>query len=73
MSTLEQVTGQARRELAKVIVGQAEMVDLLLLTIVCGGHALLEGRARPRQDAGRPHARAHPAPASSSACSARPT
>ncbi len=43
MSTLEQVTGQARRELARVIVGQAEMVDLLLLTIVCGGHALLEG------------------------------
>ncbi len=43
MSTLEEVTGQARRELAKVIVGQAEMVDLLLLTIVCGGHALLEG------------------------------
>ncbi len=43
MSTLEQVTGQARRELAKVIVGQAEMVDLLLLTIVCGGHALVEG------------------------------
>ena len=43
MSTLEQVTGQARRELAKVIVGQAEMIDLLLLTFVCGGHALLEG------------------------------
>jgi MoxR-like ATPase len=43
MSTLEQVTGQARRELAKVIVGQAEMMDLLLLTIVCNGHALLEG------------------------------
>jgi MoxR-like ATPase len=43
MSTLEEVTGQARRELAKVIVGQAEMVDLLLLTFVCGGHALLEG------------------------------
>jgi MoxR-like ATPase len=43
MSTLEQITGQARRELAKVIVGQAEMIDLLLLTTVCGGHALLEG------------------------------
>jgi MoxR-like ATPase len=42
-STLEQVTGQARRELSKVIVGQTEMIDLLLLTIVCGGHALLEG------------------------------
>jgi MoxR-like ATPase len=43
MSTLAQVTGQARRELAKVIVGQAEMIDLLLLTVVCGGHALIEG------------------------------
>jgi MoxR-like ATPase len=43
MSTLEQVTRQARHELAKVIVGQAEMIDLLLLTIVCNGHALLEG------------------------------
>jgi MoxR-like ATPase len=42
-STLAQVTDQARRELAKVIVGQAETVDLLLLTIVCNGHALLEG------------------------------
>jgi MoxR-like ATPase len=42
-STLEQVTAQARRELAKVIVGQAETIDLLLLTIVCNGHALLEG------------------------------
>jgi MoxR-like ATPase len=44
MSTLlEQAAGHARRELAKVIVGQTEMIDLLLLTIVCGGHALLEG------------------------------
>lgn len=43
MSTLQQVTGQARQELAKVIVGQADMMDLLLLTIVCNGHALLEG------------------------------
>jgi len=43
MSTLAQVTGQARQELAKVIVGQADMMDLLLLTIVCNGHALLEG------------------------------
>ena len=43
MTTLEQVTRDARQELAKVIVGQAEMIDLLLLTIVCNGHALLEG------------------------------
>jgi MoxR-like ATPase len=41
--TLEQVMGEARRELSRTIVGQAEAVDLLLLTVVCGGHALLEG------------------------------
>lgn len=41
--TLERVTSHARREVGKVIVGQTAMIDLLLLTIVCGGHALLEG------------------------------
>jgi MoxR-like ATPase len=44
MSTaLEQVVEHARRELAKTIVGQRDALDMLLLTIVCGGHALLEG------------------------------
>jgi MoxR-like ATPase len=43
MTTLERVTTQARQELSKVIVGQTEMLDLLMLTIICGGHALLEG------------------------------
>jgi MoxR-like ATPase len=32
-----------RTELAKVIVGQQELVDQLLLVLVCGGHALIEG------------------------------
>ncbi len=41
--TLERVTTHARRELGRVIVGQTAMIDLLLLTIVCGGHALVEG------------------------------
>jgi MoxR-like ATPase len=40
---LERVTEHARRELGKAIVGQAAMIDLVLLTVVCGGHALLEG------------------------------
>jgi MoxR-like ATPase len=40
---LERVVGHARQELAKTIVGQRDALDLLLLTIVCGGHALLEG------------------------------
>jgi MoxR-like ATPase len=43
MSALEQVASHARRELARSIVGQREMIDLLLLTVVCGGHALVEG------------------------------
>jgi MoxR-like ATPase len=40
---LERVTSHARRELGKAIVGQVAMIDLVLLTVVCGGHALLEG------------------------------
>jgi MoxR-like ATPase len=40
---LEQVVGHARQELARTIVGQRDALDLLLLTVVCGGHALLEG------------------------------
>ncbi len=40
---LAETSAHARRELGKVIVGQAEPLDLLLLTVVCGGHALVEG------------------------------
>src|SRR4030095_16485155 len=43
MTPLERVTTQARQELSKVIVGQTEMLDLLMRTISWGGHALLEG------------------------------
>jgi len=32
-----------RAELAKVIVGQREPIDQILLSVVCGGHAILEG------------------------------
>jgi MoxR-like ATPase len=32
-----------RNELKKVIVGQEELINQCLLTILCGGHALLEG------------------------------
>jgi MoxR-like ATPase len=40
---LERTVSHARREVGRVIVGQIPMIDLVLLTIVCGGHALLEG------------------------------
>ena len=34
---------QVRTEVAKVIIGQKEVVDQLLLVLVCGGHAIIEG------------------------------
>jgi MoxR-like ATPase len=44
MSTaLSTIVAHARREIAKAIVGQQEAIDQLLLTVVCGGHALIEG------------------------------
>src|SRR6516164_7503618 len=43
MQTVSQVLTHGRTELAKVIVGQEELIDQCLLTVLCGGHALLEG------------------------------
>jgi MoxR-like ATPase len=38
-----EVVEHTRRELAKTIVGQRDAMDLLLVTLLCGGHALIEG------------------------------
>lgn len=35
--------GQLKKEIGKVIVGQEETIDQLLITFLAGGHALLEG------------------------------
>jgi MoxR-like ATPase len=43
MQTVCQVLKHGRNELGKAIVGQQELIDQCLLTILCGGHALLEG------------------------------
>jgi MoxR-like ATPase len=43
MQNVSRVLTHGRTELAKVIVGQEELVNHCLLTILCGGHALLEG------------------------------
>ena len=43
MQTASRVLRHGRNELAKVIVGQEELINQCLLTILCGGHALLEG------------------------------
>ena len=43
MENLARLTTHIRTELSKVIVGQQEIVDQLLIVLACGGHALLEG------------------------------
>jgi len=43
MQTVSRVLSHGRTELAKVIVGQEDLITQCLLTILCGGHALLEG------------------------------
>src|SRR5438067_2306143 len=43
MQTVSQVLAHGRTELAKVIVGQEELVTQCLVTVLCQGHALLEG------------------------------
>jgi len=43
MPIVSQVLAHGRKELAKVIVGQEELIDQCMLTLLCAGHALLEG------------------------------
>ena len=40
---LGETTGRLRAEIARVIVGQDEVVDQLLIVLLAGGHAILEG------------------------------
>jgi len=40
---LRSLAGHVRSEISKVIIGQKEAVDQLLLVLVCGGHAVIEG------------------------------
>lgn len=43
MQYLSALAKHVRSELSKVIVGQQEVVNQLLLVLVCGGHAVVEG------------------------------
>jgi len=43
VENLARLGSHIRTELSKVIIGQREVVDQLLIVLVCGGHALLEG------------------------------
>lgn len=43
LSLIAEKTQQLRDSIAQIVVGQAEAVDLLLTSIVAGGHVLIEG------------------------------
>ncbi|HEX4546297.1 MAG TPA: AAA family ATPase, partial [Candidatus Acidoferrum sp.] len=43
MQYLSALATHVRAELSKVIIGQREVVDQLLVVLVCGGHAVVEG------------------------------
>lgn len=43
MQDVKEFSARIRSELAKVIVGQTKAVDQILITVLCGGHGLLEG------------------------------
>src|ERR1041385_2779440 len=43
MVAIQQVVENVRREMGKVVVGQEELRDQCLITLLCQGHALLEG------------------------------
>ncbi|HXN73881.1 MAG TPA: MoxR family ATPase [Candidatus Acidoferrales bacterium] len=43
MENLSALAGHIRGELSKVIIGQREVIDQLVIILVCGGHAVMEG------------------------------
>jgi MoxR-like ATPase len=43
MQAIPQLLNHSRNELQKAIVGQQEFIDEVLITLLCGGHALVEG------------------------------
>jgi MoxR-like ATPase len=43
VENLARLTAHIRTELSKVIIGQQEVIDQLLIVLACGGHALVEG------------------------------
>ncbi len=43
MEHLSALVQHIRTEVSKVIIGQREVVDQLVVVLVCGGHAVMEG------------------------------
>ena len=43
MEKIQPICSQIKSELAKVVVGQEDVIDGLLIALFVGGHVLLEG------------------------------
>lgn len=43
VSDLKEITDRIRAQIGQLVIGQAETVDLMLVSLFCGGHLLLEG------------------------------
>jgi MoxR-like ATPase len=43
VENLSRLVAHVRNEYSKVIIGQRDVIDQMLLVLVCGGHALMEG------------------------------
>lgn len=43
MEHLAALATHIRRELSKVVIGQPDLIDQMILVLVCGGHAVMEG------------------------------
>lgn len=43
LTKLQEAVGQVKSELGKVIIGQHDMVELLIISILANGHSLIEG------------------------------
>ncbi len=43
LSKLQEAVGKIKNELGKVIIGQNEMIELLIISILANGHSLIEG------------------------------
>ena len=43
LAKIGEIASNIKNEVGKAIIGQAEAVELLLTSLLCGGHVLLEG------------------------------
>jgi len=43
LTKLQEAVSQVKSELGKVIIGQKDMIELLIISILANGHSLIEG------------------------------